>query len=308
MFSSQVPDGYRFAFEEYLFNKHEHRITQASSGWSDVYLLDEKKQIVRASFHYHVDNKKASSPFQATFGGIDFDGTLRLGLLSEFVAFINLDLKSKGVEFTRITLAPQNYDNEKFILLFQALADNGYVLEKSEMAASISIGQLPFKDVIHKSRGYKLKQAHIAGYEFKVENLSSFPTIYQMLTNFRKERGQNLSMSEEQLAKVIEAIPSHFHFFSLVDEDAMIASTICISTASNILYVFYAGHLKAYDNTSPTVMLYEGIYKYAQSEGFRLIDFGTSHGENGTDNNLLEFKRFIGCSFGLKTTFQINYQ
>jgi hypothetical protein len=308
MFSSQVPDGYRFAFEEYLFNKHEHRITQAISGWSDVYLLDETKKIVRASFHYHVDSEKASSPFLATFGGIDFDGDLKLRLLSEFIAFINLDLRSKGVEFTRIILAPQNYNNEKFILLFQALVDNGYVLEKSEMAASISIDQLPFKDIVHKSEKKKLKRAHKEGYAFKIEKPDSYPSVYQLIASCRKERGLELSIKQEQLASVILTMPSYFLYFSLFDNATMIASAICIKVAPSILYVFYGGHLKAYDKTSPVVMLYEGIYDHCQNEGIRILDFGTSHNEEGTDNNLLDFKKYIGCTFGLKTTFQINYQ
>ncbi|HNP18252.1 MAG TPA: GNAT family N-acetyltransferase [Fulvivirga sp.] len=304
MFSSIVPEGYVFSFEEYLFNRHKHRITQVASGWQSYYWLDKKKRLVVASFHCHLHEGVAVSPFSATFGGIDFDEKLALRDLSAFVESINTDLKKREAKRITITIAPQIYNNAKFILVYQALMDNGYEVKNSRISSTLLVDQNAFDSKIHKSERKKLRQTHKNQYQFKVENDNSYSSIYQLIKTCRKERELKLSMSEALLGRVVQALPSEFHFFSLRDDLKIIAAAICVNTSSDVLYVFYGGHLKAYNKLSPVVMLYEGIYQYAQSEKLRLIDYGTSHGEMQTDHDLLDFKQYIGCTSGLAITFE----
>ncbi len=306
MLSANLPEGYVFSFEEYLFNRQEHRTTQIASGWQDFYWLDKKKRLVVASFHCHLHDGIAVSPFSATFGGIDFDEKLPLRSLSLFVENINKELQVKGAKQITITMAPQNYNNAKFILLFQTLVDNGYGLRNSKVASTLPVDQNVFVDKIHRSERYKLKQAHKREYIFNIESYESYNAIYQFLAFCRNEREIVLSMSEKELDKVIRALPSMFQLFSLSEGSKIIAAAICVNISSDILYIFYSGHLKAYNKQSPVVMLHEGIYRYAQSKKVRLIDFGTSHGDVKTDHDLLDFKQFIGCILGLKVSLERN--
>ena len=110
MLSFEVPEGYKFDFEEYLFNTEKHRLTQAKEGWKSFYWLDEKRKLVKASFHVHIDRNMAKSPYRATFGGIDFSPRLSQRHLTEFVKGFESILAEHGVQIFEISSSPQRYD------------------------------------------------------------------------------------------------------------------------------------------------------------------------------------------------------
>jgi hypothetical protein len=156
MLSSEFPEGYKFDFQEYLFNTERHRLTQAKEGWKSFYWLDEKKKLVKASFHVHIDGNMAKSPFRATFGGIDFSSKLSFRQLSEYLRLVDNELERLSLEHIEIKMAPQNYGNTKFTFLFQALSDINYSVLYSQIVSSWKVDNSHFSDLINSTKRQSL--------------------------------------------------------------------------------------------------------------------------------------------------------
>ncbi len=304
MISQYVPEGYTFDFEEYLFSSEKHRKTQSDNNWHSFYLLNEKRYKIVASWHLHVLDGIVESPYRGTFGGFSFSSKLSVRKLSSFIYDVVHLLADKSIEQWKVILPPQIYHEQKFIKSYQVLSDNKFVPTTSEVGASIIIDDQPFGDIIHKSEFKKLKRSKKEGLIFCVEKASAYEEIYRLITQCRKERGNELSLSEEQLSVIIDQIPEVFNYYTVRSKDELIAGAICIDISEDIQYVFYGGHLKKFDKISPAVMLYEGIYNSLREKNFKLLDFGTSSLNGITDYNLLDFKQYLGASLSLRITFQ----
>ena len=58
-----------------------------------------------------------------------------------------------------------------------------------------------------------------------------------------------------------------------------------------------------YNNLSPVVMLYDGIYKFCQERNYRIFDFGTASIEGNKQPGLFLFKENLGGEVCLKSVF-----
>ncbi|QSE97687.1 GNAT family N-acetyltransferase [Fulvivirga lutea] len=295
-----VPEGYKFTFQEYLFNTQTHRLTQAQSNWRSFYLLDEKRKAVLASWHLHVNEGVAKSPYKATFGGFDFSEQLTLDSLSHFIGKVS----SAVVEPIEVILAPENLNPQKFTISRQSLLECGFDVVRSQVNATISVTDQQFEEIIHKSERKKLKKSIREGLTSKKLDFEDFHGVYQHLMACRAERDWGLSMSESQLKNVADNLSDHFHLFGVFDKEKLVASAITIQLSEKALYVFYGGHIKEYDRLSPAVLLHGEIYAFCQKKGMKHLDLGTSSMGDDTDLNLLNFKKYIGAETGLKLTLK----
>ncbi|MEQ8926576.1 MAG: GNAT family N-acetyltransferase [Fulvivirga sp.] len=295
-----VPEGYHYTFEEYVFNTHAHRLTQAQSNWRSFYLLDDNHKTVVASWHVHVKDGLAKSPYRATFGGPDFSENLSIESLNFFVRAVEEAVLST----IEVILPSENLNLQKFTIAKQAFTENGFKEARSQVNATIPITNKPFEQIIHKSEIKKLKRSLQAGLIAKKLGIDDFSQVYNHLKESRTERGYQLSMTEAQLLSVVEKMPTHFHLFGVFDAEKMVASAITIKLSKKALYVFYGGHSKNYDRLSPAVLLHAEIYAFCQKQGMQYLDLGTSSKGEETDHNLLDFKKYIGAETGLKLTFR----
>ena len=303
MLSTTRPPGYELVIDEYLFNTEKHRLTQSPDGWHSFYWVDEKRKVVTAFWHLHVDEECAFSPFRATFSGPQFTSKVSLRQLVSFITCVHDQLTNLGVKKFLVTLPPQGYDNYSFVLAYQAFVDAGFVPIKSEAVAIIPVGDMAFENLIHSSEKKKINKCKKRGYTFKKVFFSEFERLYSFIEECRAERGHQLSLPMKELEAIIKKQPNSFSYFCVQDNTKYVAAAICIHINDEILYVFYGGHLKEYDKVSPAVYLYKGIYEVCQLQNIRMIDFGTSPKNGATNYDLLDFKTYLGSELSLKVTF-----
>ncbi len=304
MISDHWPDGFQPDFEFYLFNQESHRQAQNSSGWRSFYWLDTKRKIVKTAFHCHVQNRKALSPYRATFGGLDFSNDLSPRHLHQFMAQV-IQLLSADIDDLQIVLAPQNFSNVNFTKSYQTLASLGFKVTKSEYVAAIPVSSLAFDSIIHKSERKKLKRT--SGFNFQEKDLGSLNEIYDLVAKNRASKNRPMTLTNPELKKWVTLFPEKFKLFGLYDNAQMVAAAVCIAVTSKVLYVFYGAHLPEYDKLSPAVQLHNYIYQYAQQHQFKFMDLGTSPEGDQTNFDLLEFKQYIGAELGLKITFNLQF-
>ncbi len=302
MLSSTVPIGYHFDFQEYLFNTERHRLTQAKEGWKSFYWLDEKKKLIQASFHVHIDRNTAQSPFRATFGGVDFSSKLSQRHLTEFIREVETVLNDWKIQVIEIITCPQIYHSNKFSQQFQALVDNGFELRQSALASCIRVSKkIQFGEILEKANRKRLQKT--SNLNFNLLPISELENVYNLIYKSRKVKDYELSLSLTQLGAVVNNLNEEFLLFGVYRDTTLIAAAICLRVSQKALYLFYADHLKEFEDLAPSVFLYSEIYKYCQQNNFELLDLGTSS-ENGiTKFGLLEFKKSIGAVPSLKPTF-----
>ncbi|MTI40559.1 hypothetical protein [Fulvivirga lutimaris] len=303
MLSFEVPEGYKFDFEEYLFNTERHRLTQAKEGWKSFYWLDEKKKLVKASFHVHIEGDVARSPYRATFGGIDV-GPLSYSSINDFVGIIIEELQKVEIHSIEIILPPASLDQINQTLLFQSLLDNGFSLVKSVMHISIPVGAKPYTAILNRTKRKLLAKS--SEYQFNIQDRAELKDVYDCILTSRIEKGYELSLTLSELGNIVKEIADDFLIFSVSDNFKLIAGAIALKISDSALYIFYAGHLNDYDRHGSLIKLYEGIYNYCLSNDISTIDLGSSEEENKTKPGLIEFKRQIGGFPSLRSTFKWN--
>lgn len=307
MISQSVPEGYHFTFKEHLFNQEEHRFSQTTEGWESFYWLDETNQQVLISWHVYIHQNEALSPFRATFGGPDFDRNVSLKNLTAFISEVNKLLRKKAVNQLDVILAPQGYHLEIFSKTFQAFSENGFEVNYSKIHSFIDISDDDYQSMVHRSAKTKLNHGLKMNFTVQHGDIRNLQEVYRVLAQNRAEKGRELSMSHRALEALIKQLPYAFLLTSLKHEGKVIAASISIRVTHEVLYVFYFGHLAEYNANSPVVSLMKGLYDYCQKERISILDLGTSATDNGTDHNLLDFKRSLGATSGLKVSLKKRY-
>lgn len=293
----QIPDGYHLDFEEYLFNTLGHRTTQTASGWRSFYLIDDEKKLVTASWHLHCSDNKCKNPYRATFGGIDFSNKLSIDQLSIFIREVCNQLSGSAIE---VVLAPSIHDQDSSSKLLHTILENGFSINRSMLVSALEVDDKSFESKINATKRNILNKSELI--EVSQLPLNKYPDVYNCIEKSQTERNYSLSLTVEELKKIIENNARHFQFYGAYIGDQMVAAIIIIMVRSDINYVFYAGHLKEYDKLSPLIKLYGKIYKDCQRSNVRLIDLGSSEEDGSTKQSLLDFKSSLGAECGIKLT------
>ena len=255
----------------YIFNSssfHELKTTT----YRFFVLYEKNKVISRISFY--CNGSEAVSGQGATFGSFDSDEVLEVEKVVYFIKSFVALLFSSGIKKIGIRLPPSAYPEVGFVE--EQLRKENFEISATEVNQQLIISEESFKDRIRYNEKKKLKQSLRAGYVATELGIDSLPEVYQLVANTRNRKGYPISMTYEELLATIIALPSHYLIFGLFDKDVLIAATISIRVADNILYNFYHADKAEYRTHSPLVMLVGTIYKYCQEQRIELLDLGIS--------------------------------
>lgn len=275
----------------FLFNTALHLHSQARSNWRVYELLHEQTQQVTARISFFHQEDKALSPFRAPFGGLEVFDKCTLQELIDFIRLVETDLKSHGIKSVIIRMYPELY-SKSVTLIANAFKDLHYRSSK-ESTSIIQVDSKSFERKIKISERQKLRKAKEL-FQFEQVRLKDLKEIYSFIATCRKERDQSLSMTFAELSKTCELFPDRFLLFKVSNKEGIAVACISIKVSDQVLYTFYYGHLRKYDKISPVVWMMSGIYDFAKSAGFKLIDLGSSSVNGRLSRSLLHFKKSIG--------------
>jgi len=285
----------------YLFNEGDHLSLQSKRGWHIFEYIELNSLQVYARILFHVKDGQASSPFKAPFGSVESFRKLNEVQLTYFLEEVQRQLIILRVKKVTIRNSPDLYDRQTSSLLQSVLKKLGYE-DSEEVSSIILIDGKPFERKIKISERQKLKKAS-GIFEFKHAGRKELSKIYSFIATCRMERSQTLSMSLRDLQKTISFFPDRFFLFTVGTRTDLAAAAIVIQVSRNILYTFYYAHAKKYNRISPVVLLISGIYDFASTKKFRMIDLGTSMIEGHVNRPVLHFKKSIGGVTNKKVTF-----
>lgn len=288
----------------FLFNQPEHLFLQSKKGWTILGLKLNNEILAQVSFH--VEKNKARSPLRAPFGSLQVSSKINFEHLEFFISQIEKYLVKRNVTSVFIRDCPLNYRVEDSALLYKILVLRGYDVHE-QLTSIIPVDRNDFKTKIKLSQRQKLRKCE-SKFKFSQLGISQLLRVYQFIEQSRNQIDQLLSMSVVQLRKTVKTFPSNFLLFEVTDGSVTAAAAVVIAVNEEILYTFYYAHDRQFNKISPVVFLLSGIYSYAQANGYKMIDLGTSMNGDKIYKPLLHFKESVGGKVSPKFLYEKNLE
>jgi hypothetical protein len=290
-------------FERSLFHENQHLTLQAKSGWIKFSILNPEKKQSEAFFPVHIQDKKASSPYKSPYGSIVFSTLLSPKTLYDFLVFVESELVKIGVEEIYIQNPPLAYQPQNINLLHVLLLNSGYTIVKAELSSVLYVDGKSFYSKVNTKQQQRLDSSRANNLSFKILDVAKLEEVYSTISQWQQAKGYSLSMSLEDLSKVIQMFPQRFILTVVNQDDILVAAAISIKVTSGIVYNFYLSHNPDFNNLSPVLVLLEGIYAHCQRQSIYLFDLGTSSLLGKPNFPLLDFKRRLGSEHSSKFAF-----
>lgn len=305
-FQEGIPSGFTPDFDSGIFHHPQHLRLQAHEGWHTYALLNNAQKLVEGIIHYHIEGAEAKSPYRSPYGSFLFSERVSENRLTEFVKFTEQKLNEERVQRISLKNPPDVYAPQQSILLNRVLQASGYAIAAEETSAIISIRDLSFDQILHRSKKSRLKKCHDQQFSFVSWPLSRLHEVYDFILACREEKGYALSMSKAELHRVVNAFSNIFFLHVVMDGHQPVAASISIRVNENALYTFYYDHGEQYDAVSPVVFLCEGLFNFCRQNQIALLDLGTANKDGKPNLPLLDFKLSLGAQPSSKLTFVKN--
>lgn len=270
----------------------------AKSAYFELVCNDKTK----ACIHFGPAGGKGTwrSPAKGTFAGISFVEDLQLKEIAEFYSKVEDSLKTMGAQEIEIVPAPQAHNAAAFAQQVFVLRSFGFEITRCDINQSLEINSHTLSERMSYGNQKRLRKCQREGLIASQLPLSGLPRVYETLRINRESKGHRLSMSLEQLEIMVDTFPENLALFGCLHGDHFASAAVCIRLSREVLYVFYWGDRPEYATYSPVVSVADAIYRYAQEQGLRILDVGTSTVDREPNFGLLEFKRGLGFSESLK--------
>ncbi|MCA8830718.1 hypothetical protein LF252_08755 [Hymenobacter sp. BT728] len=297
------------AYVPWLYHTPAHLALQASPNEPLFFWLEEParhRTVAQLAVSQSADGKEARSPWQAPFGAVQQVPELPVAVLRAMLAVVEAELRQRGTRQFTLRLPAFAYEAIGVPRLTEALRQLGYNTALAEINNHLPLHQ-DFRSRLHPSERRRLLKCERHGLRFEQEPPLLLPLAYEFLSRCRQEKGQQLSMTLEQLQALFQALPRQVLLFSVrTATGEWAALTIAIQVRQDVLYNFYPASPLAYNTLSPVVLLNAGLHAFGQASGMRLLDLGTSTLPEGLNHSLLQFKRHLGGVPSLKLTLTKN--
>ncbi|KAA0989656.1 GNAT family N-acetyltransferase [Dyadobacter aurulentus] len=172
----------------------------------------------------------------------------------------------------------------------------------------IPISATDFYKQIHLSEKRRLRKSLNAGFQAGLEPKISSREAYHFLKECRVHNGYSMPVSEDELHMLMQKFPENFLIFTVTSGASVIAMIITVKVSKSILYNFLSSYLPDYGSFSPIVLLVQTIYEFAQQNGFKILDLGTSQNHLGAPKeSLSRFKSNLGGLICPKITYHLTF-
>ena len=257
-----------------------------------------KNIIARICFTTQEDT--AVSLLKSSFGSFELVQGIKKEQLSFFVDQLLIKLKALNYKALRIISFPRAYNPLQFDLIHEVLDESGFETVEQHANHYLFIDQHNrLADLVKADERRYLNRGKKMGFDFRQLDIQYLPLAYDLIRSCRLKKGYSISMTYQELRHAILRFPDHYFIFGLFYDDRMLASSVCIKINKSILYDFYHGDDLNFRKYSPVVPLLEGIYRYAQTNNYQILDLGTS-----VEEGVYDFKKNMGAMVSEKVVLE----
>lgn len=295
----------KYSFDVFLFLEPEHLLLQ---GGENVWVLfAESKHDIQIMMSIFFEESAAYSPLRMSFGGIIAKENLNYVHIEHFTDFVLAFCKEQRAKNLQITSYPFSYAPSISAICTQIFLQKGFQITKPELTHFLVVGD-NFESKLHLSARRRLKKCKKKECVFELWEQPDCRFVYDFVAENRKRKNYPVSMSFEDFQKTLQTFPDQYLVFILKDGQEIIALTVAVVVSSRILYNFYPADKAQYLPYSPMIMLLEGVYYFAQRQGFQILDLGISSDNSLPNYGLIRFKENLGCQTALKFSFSLDLQ
>ncbi len=302
-FVSDLPAGYTFSFESNLYNHPQHIALLAKDKIISFYMIHTRQKKIIGLIYFSIVNNEAISLPNRPFGSFELAPTVNFERLTLFIQYIINSLSYLHVDTISIKSYSPLYQSEHFHLITFALISNGFEISTTDINHHIEVSDLEYTKLISTLEIKRLNRSRMLNFNFEKASVSEMESVYQFIRNCRLKKNQLVSIEFQHLIESVAIFPDHYIFFTVKDKGKIVAAAIAVKVNQHILYDFMYASDVDYNQSSPAVMLTEGIYNYCQTQHFTIIDLGTSSIQHQPQSSLITFKENIGGIPTVKFTF-----
>ena len=244
------------------------------------------------------------SPFSAPFGYVEpLKKNQNVKDFEDALIAIEKVAKEKNVKKITIKMPPVFYDINVISTWNALMLNSGWCIKYVDIDFSFNIKNIinDYDKKIYTNARRNLKKAFEAELEIReCQNLDEKRKAYDIIRVNRETKGYPLRMSEEQVLKTTEVVPSRF--FIVRDKECDMAAALVYDVTTEVAQVIYWGDIPGYKDKKVINYLGYKLLEIYHSRGFSYLDIGPST-EYGVPNyGLCDFKDGIGCERVAKIT------
>lgn len=293
----------KIGFVQYFYNSAEY-IEMISGKTPEVfYGLDRKTNRVICLCSFTIIDGIAYSPYSAPFGSIEFSPDISEDVLIDFFDYVDNALKGMGIRKIVIKhyasfQAPHTVNKIK-----KSFKLSGFKILETNINHHLIVDSHSFTYGIHPMEKRRLNKCKKAGMIIRNTEWDELMNIYEFIASCRAEKQLEINISREDFLKAFSKFPEQYRVFTGLINGKIAAATVIVKVNKEIIYNYLPAFSKAFNTYSPLVMLMEGVYNYAQKNGYKFIDLGVSSIGGIRQEGLIYFKEMIGGVMSEKITF-----
>ena len=162
-----------------------------------------------------------------------------------------------------------------------------------------------FESIIDPSEKRRLRKAIQNQFIFNIEDNADVDKYWYLLSKFRSEQSHSLSINKRQFKALLSIKGEVVKVTTVTYKNQIVSIALVIQINREILYLFIPANNAHYKSYSPSLVLYRGIYEYAQMKGIKYVDLGKSIDTEGAfKESLYVFKKKIGSKDSNSFTFE----
>ncbi len=289
-------------YEPFLFNTNQHLLLQKNRNIWVFWAEQSHKILIRCNLFLH--EKEGYSPWQMSFGGIEFSPSLSYEVLHNFINFLtNFSKQELQLKKLHIKQYPFSYTESNSHLLTQILLQKGFEIVNHELAHYIFVEE-NFLQNWHISEKRRLQKAIRANFYFEKWQNPDWEYIFEFVATARKRKNFPLTMNKTDFIETVTCFPKEYLPFVVKKNTEIAALTVGVAVSKQIFYNFYPADSWKFLQYSPIVFLTKGLADFCLAQNFKILDLGIST-KNGLPNNgLIRFKENLGSKSSLKFSFE----
>ena len=240
------------------------------------------------------------SPFRATFAG--FDG--REGVdFESFVKAVKLALAACNILSITIKACPR-YVQPDFYPIFKQVFTHVKV-DYTELNYHLPISGASIHQHLHSSKRWRLNKLVKSGFVFEEMTNPNLADIHQFIAKARARKDFPMTLSLEEFIQNIQQLSNRYTFFAVKKGGDITAVAVCVRLGKGVFYNFYSADHELYTANSPMVLLFAGMYEYAYTNHYTVLDLGISTYLGVRNEGLIAFKKSIGAIETEKIVFSV---
>ncbi len=284
-----------------LFNQQLYLNNHAAK---QLYFFDEQRAPhLFCSFAETGDNHFVSG-VRAPFGGIECSDP---GQLSMFISYIKDTLKKSGAASVTIRQSPSCYQPDTTESIHEALIDQGFRLKYSDCNQHLLVNTTSFKAHLDDQKKRRLNKIKSLAPRIEILDAIDSDIWFDLFRKSREHKDFPVTISSEEYKDLSLKLPGVYQYAGVYLEETLVANAVFVHVNKDVLYYFLGASDPEYAAVSPSVLLLEAMYEYAQRQHYKMIDLGISSVNGKLNEGLHLFKKHIGAMDSRKNTYELTF-